>query len=149
MLEAGEMFPEFQLTDQNGKVWTLNDLKGSRTVVYFYPKDDTPGCTVEACDFRDRMDHLGDAKVLGVSMDNEASHKKFADKYGLKFPLLADTKKELIDAVGAFGNKILYGKSVFGMIRCTFILDSEGRIEKVWKKVKAAGHADQVLKALK
>jgi peroxiredoxin Q/BCP len=114
MLQAGEFFPDFSLSDQNGKVWTSEDLKGSKTVVYFYPKDDTPGCTVEACDFRDRLDHLGDAKVFGVSADTVESHKKFAEKYGLKFPLLADPEKKLIDTVGAYGPKILYGKSIMG-----------------------------------
>lgn len=149
MLQAGEFFPDFSLSDQNGKVWTSEDLKGSKTVVYFYPKDDTPGCTVEACDFRDRLDHLGDAKVFGVSADTVESHKKFAEKYGLKFPLLADPEKKLIDTVGAYGPKILYGKSIMGFIRCTFLLDEKNRVIKVWKTVKAKGHADQVLKALK
>lgn len=147
MLKAGEPFPDFTLSDQNGKVWTKADLLGSPSVVYFYPKDDTPGCTVEACDFRDRQAQMGDVRVFGVSGDSVESHRAFADKFDLNFVLLSDPNHELINSVGVYGEKNLYGKIVLGLIRSTFLLDADGKITKAWASVKAKGHADQVVKA--
>lgn len=120
-------------------------------VLYFYPKDDTPGCTKEACGFRDRMGDLQalGAVVLGVSADDVASHKRFAEKYGLNFPLLADPKRQAILAYGAWGKKNLYGKEYEGVLRQTFLIDPEGRIAKVWRKVSPEGHAEKVAEALK
>lgn len=148
-MEVGQQFPEFSLQDQDGNTVTLDSLKGSKTIIYFYPKDDTPGCTAEACDFRDRQATLGGVKVIGVSADSVASHKKFADKFGLNFPLLADTDKSLINAAGVWNERTLYGKLGFGIERMTFLLDDDGSILKIWRKVRAKGHADQVLEALK
>ncbi len=120
-------------------------------VLYFYPKDDTPGCTKEACGFRDRMGDLQalGAVVLGVSADDLASHKRFAEKYGLNFPLLADPERQAILAYGAWGKKNLYGKEYEGVLRQTFLIDPEGRIAKVWRKVSPEGHAEEVAEALK
>jgi peroxiredoxin Q/BCP len=147
-IAAGETFPNFSLEDQDGATHTLESLKGSPTIVYFYPKDDTSGCTTEACEFRDLMPRFSGAKVIGVSPDSVKSHKKFAEKYGLTFPLLADTEKELAAAAGVWVEKSLYGKKYMGVERTTFLLDPEGRITKVWEKVKPAGHAQAVLAAL-
>lgn len=120
-------------------------------VLYFYPKDDTPGCTKEACGFRDRMGDLQavGAVVLGVSADDVASHKRFAEKYGLNFPLLADPERQAILAYGAWGKKNLYGKEYEGVLRQTFLIDPEGRIAKVWRKVSPEGHAEEVAEALR
>ena len=120
-------------------------------VLYFYPKDDTPGCTKEACGFRDRMGDLQalGAVVLGVSADDVASHKRFAEKYGLNFPLLADPERQAILAYGAWGKKNLYGKEYEGVLRQTFLIDPEGRIAKAWRKVSPEGHAEEVAEALR
>ncbi len=120
-------------------------------VLYFYPKDDTPGCTKEACGFRDRMGDLQElgAVVLGVSADDVQSHKRFAEKYGLNFPLLADPGREVILAYGAWGKKNLYGKEYEGVLRQTFLIDPEGRIAKVWRKVSPEDHAEEVAEALR
>lgn len=120
-------------------------------VLYFYPKDDTPGCTKEACGFRDRMGDLQElgAVVLGVSADDVQSHKRFAEKYGLNFPLLADPEREVILAYGAWGKKNLYGKEYEGVLRQTFLIDPEGRIAKVWRKVSPEDHAEEVAEALR
>lgn len=148
MTDTGDLFPDFSLPDQDGKTHTLADLKGSRTIVYFYPKDDTSGCTTEACEFRDSVPRFDGAKVYGVSPDPVKSHKKFADKYGLNFPLLADTEQALCNAVGVWVEKSMYGRAYMGVERTTFLLDAEGRVERVWRKVKPAGHAAEVLAAL-
>ncbi|MCW5938869.1 MAG: thioredoxin-dependent thiol peroxidase [Fimbriimonadaceae bacterium] len=147
-IAAGETFPDFSLVDQDGATHTLESLRGSSTIVYFYPKDDTSGCTTEACEFRDLVPRFAGAKVFGVSPDSAKSHKKFADKFGLNFPLLADTEKELATAAGVWVEKTLYGKKYMGVERTTFLLDADGRITKVWEKVKPAGHAEAVLAAL-
>lgn len=148
MTDTGDLFPDFTLQDQDGRTHTLADLKGSRTIVYFYPKDDTSGCTTEACEFRDTMPRFAGAKVYGVSPDPVKSHRKFVDKYGLTFPLLADTEQALCQAVGVWVEKSMYGRSYMGVERTTFLLDADGRVERVWRKVKPAGHAAEVLAAL-
>ena len=148
MLQVGDSFPEFRLQDQNGDWVCLNDLKGKIFVVYVYPKDDTPGCTVEACQFRDALVNFGDVPVFGLSADSVQSHQKFGSKYALNFRLLSDPEKTLLTAIGSYGEKVLYGKMSLGIIRSTFIIDSEGKVQRVWKRVVAAGHANAVLKSL-
>ncbi|UZX15238.1 thioredoxin-dependent thiol peroxidase [Thermus sp. PS18] len=150
-MEPGTAAPDFALPDQEGRIHRLADYRGKWVVLYFYPKDDTPGCTKEACGFRDRMGDLQDlgAVVLGVSADDVQSHKRFAEKYGLNFPLLADPEREVILAYGAWGKKNLYGKEYEGVLRQTFLIDPEGRIAKVWRKVSPEGHAEEVAEALR
>lgn len=149
MIEAGQDFPDFSLADQTGKVWTKNDLKGAPAVLYFYPKDDTSGCTVEACEFRDQMPQFEGVRVFGVSPDPEKSHKKFVDKFTLAFPLLADPEKSLLEATGVWVEKSMYGKKYMGVERTTVLIDADGKVVKVWNKVKPAGHAAEVLAAAK
>ena len=148
MLEPGERFPDFSLPDQDDKIVTLSDLKGNPAVIYFYPKDDTPGCTAEACEFQERLRDIPGARVLGVSPDSSASHRKFRAKFGLEFSLLADTKRELIDAAGLWVEKKLYGKPYMGVDRTTVLLNAEGVVQRVWRKVNPKGHADEVTAAL-
>lgn len=148
MLQEGDRFPAFDLMDQDGKSVTLDDLKGSKTIVYFYPKDDTSGCTVEACEFRDSLPRFEGAKVVGVSPDSVASHQKFIKKFDLNFTLLADVDKALAQACGVWVEKSMYGKKYMGVARTTFLLDEEGVIRRVWAQVKPAGHAAEVLAAL-
>lgn len=148
MLEAGQPFPEFSLPDQDGRTVTKQDLAGRRTVIYFYPKDDTSGCTVEACSFRDRLAALGDARVVGVSPDSPKSHRKFVDKYDLNFTLLADEEHTLAEACGVWVEKSMYGRTYMGVERTTFLLDENGIVIRVWNKVKPAGHADEVAAGL-
>jgi len=148
MLTVGQPFPEFSLPDQTGRVWTLKDLQGSASIIYFYPKDDTSGCTQEACDFRDALPKLDAVKVIGVSPDSAKSHETFALKYGLPFPLLADTEKELATACGVWVQKSMYGKSYLGIERTTVRLDAKGIIQSIWSKVKVPGHVDSVLAAI-
>jgi thioredoxin-dependent peroxiredoxin len=146
-----EKAPAFQLHDQNGKQHSLEDFKGKYLVLYFYPKDDTPGCTREACDFRDSIGSLREmgAEVLGVSADDTSSHEKFAGKYGLNFPLLADDGAAIAKAYGAYGQKNMYGKISEGIMRKTFLIDPNGEIVKAWGKVSVEGHVEQVTAALK
>lgn len=150
-MEVGSLAPDFQLPDQEGKPHRLSDYRGRWVVLYFYPKDDTPGCTTEACGFRDRMGDLVDlgAVVLGVSADDVDSHRRFAQKHRLNFPLLADPERRAILAYGAWGKKKLYGKEYEGVLRQTFLIDPEGHIAKVWKRVSPEGHAEEVAAALK
>jgi len=148
MIEAGAKFPSFSLADQDGKTVTLDDWRGQEVVVYFYPKDDTSGCTVEACEFRDALPDIPGAKVVGVSPDNSKSHRKFVDKYNLNFTLLADTDHSLCEAVGVWAEKSMYGKKYMGVERTTFIVDENGVIAKVFNKVKPQGHAAEVMAAL-
>ena len=151
MLNVNDKAPQFTLKNQDGKDVSLFDFKGSKVVLYFYPKDDTPGCTTEACGLRDVYDDilaLG-AVVLGVSADDESSHTKFRNKYNLPFHLLADTEKEVLNAYGAWGEKSMYGKKYMGVIRSTYIIDENGVISHVWPKVTPKNHADEVLEALK
>jgi len=150
MLKAGDKAPAFSLKDQDGRTVALKDLKGKWVVIYFYPRDNTPGCTREACDFQDAQAALkkAGAIVLGVSKDSEESHQKFAGKFKLTFPLLVDQDHGLADAFGAWGEKSLYGRKFMGMIRCTFLIDPKGNIAQVWPKVKVNGHAEEVQEAL-
>ena len=150
MLKAGDRAPDFSGTDQNGKSIRLSDYKGSKVVLYFYPKDMTPGCTVEACAFRDGHGALRKkgAVVLGVSKDGAASHKKFIEKHELPFSLISDESGEIVKAYGAWGEKSMYGKKYMGILRITYIIGADGRIAAVFPKVKPATHADEVLAAL-
>ena len=149
-LEAGKKAPAFTLINQDGAKVSLKDFAGQRVVLYFYPADDTPGCTTEACQFNDELKAFAklDSVVLGVSPNNEASHIKFREKYGLKFNLLCDPDKKMMEKYGAYGEKILYGKTVIGVIRSTFIIGPTGTIERTWYSVKTNGHAAKVLEAL-
>ena len=149
-IEPGERAPAFTLTADDGTKVRLSDLKGRPVVLYFYPRDDTPGCTREACAFRDLKAELADrgAVVLGVSSDTVESHAKFRDKYGLNFPLLADTDHEVAEKYGAWREKNMYGKKTMGIQRSTFFIDPAGRIARIWKQVKVEGHDAQVLAAL-
>ena len=151
MIEAGKKAPAFSLKDQDGKTVKLADFAGKNVVLYFYPKDDTPGCTTEACNFRDEHSKLqkAGAVVLGVSPDSEARHAKFRAKYSLPFTLLADTEHEVAEKYGAWGEKSLYGKKYMGIIRSTFLIGKDGKVAKVWPKVKVKEHAGEVLEALK
>ena len=148
-LKEGEAAPEFNVKDQNGNDVKLSDLRGQRVVLYFYPKDDTPGCTKEACSLRDSFDVFKEKniKILGVSNDDETSHKKFISKFDLPFDLLADTDKKLVTDYGVYGEKNMYGKKYMGTNRTTFLIDEDGKIAKIMKKVKVAEHADEVLGA--
>jgi thioredoxin-dependent peroxiredoxin len=149
-VEEGERAPAFSLTADDGNKVRLADFKGRPVVLYFYPKDDTPGCTREACAFRDQhaaLKKLG-AVVLGVSADGVESHGEFRDKYGLNFPLLADPDHTVAEKYGAWREKNMYGKKSIGIQRSTYIIDADGKVAKVWKAVKVDGHDEQVLKAL-
>jgi len=150
-VEAGKRAPAFTLTADDGSKVKLNEQKGSPVVLYFYPKDDTPGCTKEACAFRDRNDEITKlgAKVFGVSPDDVASHEKFRDKYELNFPLLADPNHKVAGKYGAWREQNMYGKKSMGIQRSTFLIDADGKIAKVWKSVRVDGHDDQVIEALK
>ncbi len=150
MLKEGDKAPDFELKDQNGKLHKLGDYRGKTVVLYFYPKDDTPGCTKEACSIRDGWKKLQKAGlvILGVSADSVESHSKFAAKYNLPFPLLADVERKTIQAYGAWGEKNLYGKIMQGIFRTTFIIGKSGAIEKVIGKVDTANHADQIMSTL-
>ncbi len=150
MRGVSETIPAFDLRDQNGQQHSPESYRGKWLVLYVYPKDDTPGCTREACDFRDHVGQLRDlgAEVVGVSMDSSRSHEKFAGKYGLNFPLLADTDGTLIRGLGAWGKKNMYGKEYEGIIRQTFLIDPAGKIVKAWRKVSVDGHVAQVETAL-
>lgn len=148
MIEEGAHFPQFDLPDQSGRHITLDSLRGHKTVIYFYPKDDTSGCTAEACGFRDRLPEIKGATVLGVSPDDVKSHEKFAQKYDLNFPLLADEGHKLSEAVGVWVQKSMYGRNYMGIERTTFLLDENGNVAKVWRKVKPQEHAAEVAKAV-
>ena len=149
LLEVGDKAPAFRTTNQDGEKVSLGDFKGKKVVLYFYPKDDTPGCTKEACSFRDGWSKFRKkgVAVLGVSVDDEKSHRKFADKFSLPFPLLADTDKAIVKAYGVWGEKSMYGRKYMGTNRVTYLIDEKGKIAAVWPKVKPDGHADEVLAA--
>ncbi len=149
MLKEGDDAPDFTTKNQNGEDVRLADLRGTRAVLYFYPKDDTPGCTKEACSLRDSFDIFEEKgiKIFGVSTDSEKSHQKFISKYSLPFDLLADTEKELVNAYGVYSEKMNYGKKYMGINRTTFLIDEDGKIAKIFKKVKVDEHADEVLQA--
>lgn len=147
MLKIGDRMPDFEVLDQNGAKVTSEDLIGKKTVVYFYPKDNTSGCTAEACSIRDSYDAFK-AKgynIVGVSKDSAASHRKFIEKYDLPFTLLSDTTTQMLQAFGAWGEKKMYGKTVLGTIRRTFIFDEDGILERIIEKVDTKNHADQIL----
>lgn len=146
-VEAGSKAPSFTLTADDGSKVKLADLKGSIVVLYFYPKDDTPGCTKEACAFRDRQSELvkHGVKVLGVSPDDKDSHVKFKEKYKLNFPLLVDKDHKLAEKYGAWREKNMYGKVSMGIQRSTFLIDADGKVAKVWKRVQVDGHDEKVL----
>jgi peroxiredoxin Q/BCP len=150
MIKEGQRAPDFRLASSQGGEVSLSDLRGKTVVLYFYPKDDTPGCTREASGFRDAQTAIKKkaAVVLGVSGDSLLSHEKFKTKYKLKFPLLADTDRAVAKKYGAFGEKLMYGKKVQGMIRSTFVIDGEGVVRKVFPRVRVDGHQEQVLEAL-
>jgi peroxiredoxin Q/BCP len=150
MIKEGQKAPDFTLPSSEGGEVSLKALKGKNVVLYFYPKDDTPGCTKEACSFRDAQSKIkkSGAVVLGVSPDSLASHDKFRAKYKLNFPLLADVDKVVAKKYGAFGEKVLYGKKIIGMIRSTFVIDGEGVVRKVFPRVRVDGHDEKVLEAL-
>ena len=149
MLKEGDAAPDFEARDAEGNAVRLSDLRGRKVVLYFYPKDDTPGCTKEACSFRDGFAEFRrrGIEVLGVSTDDERSHRKFAEKYSLPFTLLADTEHAIADLFGVYGEKQFMGRRYMGVARKTFLIDEGGRLRKVFDKVRAGGHADEVLKA--
>lgn len=143
MPEAGDTAPDFTLTADDGSEVTLSDLRGQKVILYFYPRDDTSGCTAQACDLRDNLEVFTtrDAVVLGVSPDDRASHEKFRKKYDLNFPLLVDEDHAVAEAYGVWKEKSMYGRTYMGIERSTFIIDEEGVLEAVWRKVKARDHA--------
>jgi peroxiredoxin Q/BCP len=150
MLQVGDKAPEFKLETQSGREVSLADFKGKKIALYFYPKDDTSGCTKQACSLRDGHATLQEkgVVVLGISPDDAKSHAKFATKHSLPFPLLVDTDHAVADAFGAWGEKSMYGRKFMGIMRTTFLIDENGTIQHIWKKPKVAEHADEILKAL-
>jgi peroxiredoxin Q/BCP len=150
MVEEGKPAPNFALKSDSGDTVRLSDFRGRPVVVYFYPKDDTPGCTKQACGIRDNYDAFGErgAVVLGISPDDESSHVKFKEKYGLPFTLLADPEHETAEEYGVWGERKLYGKTYMGIERSTFVIDAEGNVTRVMRRVKPDTHVEQVLQAL-
>jgi thioredoxin-dependent peroxiredoxin len=150
MLKVGDGAPAFEASDQDGTVHTLKGYEGKWVVLYFYPKDDTPGCTTQACGFRDTLASLQaqGAVVLGASANDAAEHRKFADKYDLGFPLLVDPDKALLEAYGAWGEKKMYGRTYMGVLRMTFLIAPDGAIARIWPKVNVKGHAEDVRGAI-
>ena len=148
-LKEGDKAPDFAVTDQGGNTVRLKDLRGKKVVLYFYPKDDTPGCTKEACSFRDSFSKFKKRgiEVFGVSLDSEKSHQKFIDKFSLPFRLLADTDRKLSDSFGTYGEKKFMGRKYMGVNRMTFLIDETGKIKKIFEKVKPDEHAEEVLAA--
>ncbi|MEO6544061.1 MAG: thioredoxin-dependent thiol peroxidase [Nitrospiraceae bacterium] len=150
-LEVGKKAPAFSLPDQSGESVSLKDFAGKQVVLYFYPKDDTPGCTKESCDFRDAITPIkkAGAVVLGLSFDGQASHQKFIKKFTLPFPLLSDEEKVVATAYGVYKEKNMYGKKYMGIERSTFVIDQTGKLKAIFRKVKVDGHVDEVLAVLK
>lgn len=150
-IKEGMKAPSFEGIDQNGNIVKSENFAGKKLVLYFYPKDDTPGCTAEACDLRDnyKMFLQKGFAVVGVSADNEKSHKKFADKYSLPFPIIADTEKKILEDFGVWKKKSLYGRTFLGIARTTFIIDEKGIIEKIIVKVNTKAHSDQIFEMYK
>jgi peroxiredoxin Q/BCP len=150
-LNVGDPAPDFSLQDDTGQIRSLKDFRGKKLVLYFYPKDATPGCTREACDFRDNMNRVlaTGAAVVGVSADSVESHRRFKEKQGLNFPLLSDPEKETLKAYTVWQQKSLYGRLFLGIVRTTFIIDEKGKVAKVFPKVSVTGHVDEVLAALR
>ncbi len=149
-LKVGAKAPEFSLPTAEGKTLSLKDLRGKNVILYFYPKDDTPGCTKEACSFRDNITHIArkNAVVIGVSVDGVEAHRKFSEKYGLPFTLVSDAEKEVVHAYGVWKKKSLYGRQYMGTERTTFVIDPRGVITHIFPKVKVDGHIDEVLASL-
>jgi peroxiredoxin Q/BCP len=149
-LNAGDKAPAFSLKDTEGKTVKLSDYKGKKVVLYFYPRDMTPGCTKEACGFRDDYAQLKKrgVEILGVSGDDQTSHQKFTEKYSLPFTLLSDPNHEMMEKYGAWGEKNMYGKKIMGVLRSTFIIDEEGRVAHIFRKVKTDTHSQDVLKII-
>lgn len=148
-MEIGSPFPQFSLAAHTGVQISNQDMLGNWCVIYFYPKDDTSGCTQESCEFRDVLTDIAGAHVFGVSSDSIASHVKFAKKYDLNFPLLSDSDKSLAEALGIWVEKSMYGKKYMGIERTTFLIDPQGNIAMAWRKVKPAGHAAEVAAKLR
>ena len=149
-LTEGEKAPDFKVKDQDGKQVSLKDFRGKKVVLYFYPEDDTPTCTIEACNLRDNYAMLRKKGlvILGVSPDDEKKHKKFEKKYNLPFTLLADPEKKIIDKYGVWGEKNLYGRKYMGLHRTTFLIDEKGIIQKIFKKPKSKIHSEEILNVL-
>jgi len=149
--KAGDVAPDFRLPSTRGKEITLKEFRGKDVILYFYPKDDTPGCTAEACSFRDHESDLSKehAVVLGVSADSLESHEKFRDKHNLNFPLLSDTTADVAKMYGVWKEKNMYGRRTWGVARTTYWIGADGGVKKVWKKVDTARHADEVLEELR
>ncbi|HZS51375.1 MAG TPA: thioredoxin-dependent thiol peroxidase [Bryobacterales bacterium] len=150
MLQIGDNAPDFTATADSGEKIRLKDLRGKKVILYFYPKDDTPGCTREACNFRDLYARFKkkNVVVLGVSVDSAASHAKFKSKYGLPFPLISDEDHKIVEAYGVWKEKSMYGKKYMGTERTTFLIDEKGKIARIYEKVKVDGHADALLEAV-
>ena len=151
MLKEGDAAPDFTTRDENGNQVRLSDLRGQKVALYFYPKDDTPGCTKEACSFRDNYSAVEEAgvKVLGVSLDDEASHQAFISKYDLPFTLLSDTDRSVSEAYGVYGEQTWGDRKYMGLARKTFLIDEEGKIKKIFDKVNVESHADEVLEGFR
>ncbi len=149
-LQIGDKAPEFKLPASDGKNYSLQDFKGKKVVLYFYPKDDTSGCTKEACSFRDNLAVIKKkgAIVIGASPDAVKAHEKFVSKYDLNFPLLSDESKTMLQEYGVWQEKSMYGRKYFGVIRTTFVIDEKGKISHIFPKVKVEGHTKEILKAL-
>lgn len=143
-----QLAPDFSLPDQEAKIHKLSDYRGKWVLVYFYPKDDTPGCTTEACTLRDNLPEFKEIKtvVLGISTDSVRTHKKFADKYGLPFTLLSDEQKEVVEKYGVWREKSLFGKKYMGIVRTSFLVDPQGKVAKIYENVKPEVHAEEVLR---
>jgi peroxiredoxin Q/BCP len=150
-LGVGDKAPELSLPDQHGRTVTLKNLKGKQIVLYFYPKDDTPGCTKESCDFRDVESQIlrAGGVIVGVSLDGQESHQKFIQKFGLPFSLLSDEDASISKAYGVYKEKNMYGRKSWGIERSTFVIDAEGKLKAIFRKVKVDGHVDEVLTALR
>ena len=150
MIKEGNKAPDFSATDQNGNKIKLSSFKGKKNVVlYFYPKDMTPGCTTEACDFRDQFKKFKNTEILGVSIDSPERHQKFIEKYELPFTLISDVDQKVVNKYGVWQEKKLYGRKFMGIVRSTFIIDKSGVVRKIFPKVKVKGHIDEVLEVLK
>jgi thioredoxin-dependent peroxiredoxin len=150
LLNKGDKAPAFKGLNQNGEIISSGIFKGKKLILYFYPKDNTPGCTAESCNLNDNYQYWIDKgyEVVGVSPDSVTSHKKFADKFGFSFNLIADTEKEILQAYGAWGEKSMYGKKYMGVLRTTYIINEDGIIDDVFAKVKTGDHTNQIIKAL-
>ena len=150
LLLKGDVAPEFKGLNQNNDPISLSDFKGKKLILYFYPKDNTPGCTAESCNLNDNYDAWIEKgyEVIGVSPDSVTSHQKFADKFGFKFNLIADTEKEILQAYGAWGEKSMYGKKYMGVLRTTYVINEKGIIDEVFEKVKTKDHTNQIIKSL-